>query len=192
MKTKLLTVISAIVLLSTFNNYAYSQAKKMTPAKKVAVTDFHQSKDWKNLMVDNVKGSRDLIMMGSKILNDGNMANEAEKMLMGSKMMISGLEILEHQMHEHSHSHSTKMAKMAPIFTKDVYLMLDKAVDTSSAMLMRMGNKLITEGNTNKEGQKMMTGGELIHSGIHLHHSMEHVEIAMKHNGNDSHYGDHK
>ncbi len=204
MRTKFLSVITTSLLFSTFSNYAYSQemmstkpvVKKETKMvaktpKKAVTVDFNQSEEWKNIRADNVKSSRDLIMMGAKIVSDANMSNESEKMLMGYKMILSGLEIMGHMYHGNKHSHVAKGKKMPEPLSNDMYLSIEKTVVQSSAMLFRMGHKLVKEGNTNKEGQKMMTGGELIHSGIDLRHTMKNIKMSTKNKENTNAHKNH-
>lgn len=189
MKTKFLC---AILISSAFiTGNAYSQEKKEMAkpvAKKVSVQKSVKAaakSDWENIMTDNITSIKSLVTMGSKVVSDGNASGEAEKMMMGAQMINKGLEIMES--HEHT-ADSMKMmkasAKSVPTISKANYEMINKSVNESIELLMKMGNKMVKDGSANNEGQKMMTGSEMLKSGMMLHNSISHLD---KHNSGMHH-----
>jgi hypothetical protein len=193
MKTKILTVITISSLILSSTN-AFSEEKKVESSKNTVKMehkhhnhknmnkDHHNSEQWKNIMSDTLNSVKNLITMGAKIVKDANASSEPEKMIMGAKMMMNGIEVLAGHK-EHHMKHNTKnMGSMD--MTKENKNLIHKSVHESSELLIMMANKLIKEGNSNNEGQKMMIGSEMLKIGTQLHHSymfIEHGEMGKEH-----------
>ncbi|MFN8576223.1 MAG: hypothetical protein U0354_05150 [Candidatus Sericytochromatia bacterium] len=188
MKTKFLLSIVLSSLLISSN--AYSETKKTDPVKENDKTmhkehkmtdehkkmheQHHNSEQWKNIMSDTLNSVKYLVSMGAKVVKDGNSASDPEKMMMGAKMMTNGLEILAGHQEHHMENKSKNMGSMN--MTKENKEMMHKEVHESSMLLIMMANKLIKDGNSNNEGQKMMVGSEMLKMGANLHHSYMYIE----------------
>lgn len=160
-----LTLISSIALTTA----SFAKDMKMDSHKMM-----NHSPEMMNVMNDTMTSMRSLITMGNKIIADGNASGESEKMMMGAKMMLTGIGMLSHHMMHHKmemkKSSSKNDMSHSPALSADVLASLKKMADDSSMALIKMGNKMVSEGNTSSNAQKMMAGGDMLEKGMMIHH----------------------
>lgn len=192
MNTKILTaIITSTLIMTSFNAYSapnpsakpssspsntdkmrMDQHKMHMKNMNSKMKDMHNTEQWKKIMTDTLNNAQSLVDMGSKVVKDGNFANNPEKMIMGAKMMISGMNILNtHKEHQMMMKDINKQAKPMNM-TTEKHNTLMKSINESSELIMLMANKLIKEGNSSNDPQKMMSGSELLKTGMDLHHGM--------------------
>lgn len=177
MKIQILTafITGSLVFIS---NSAYSATPKSSGTDNMRMQqhrsqmqtqmkNMHNTEQWNKIMSDTMLNAQNLINMGAKVVKDGNFTNNSERMIMGAKMMISGIKILD----KHK-EHQMMSNKKAVTMTQEKHMALLKNIDESSELIMLMANKLIKDGNTANDIQKMMSGSELLKTGMKLHHSM--------------------
>jgi hypothetical protein len=169
--------IVAASLISTAGNPAFSKQMKMDKMPNMAMT-----KEMTDMAMATMENNKNLMMMGSKMIMDGNTAGDADKMLMGAKMMHSSMMTMHMGMMHMKMMDKKSREEMMSKMKMDKKMMEDvsKMISGNATVMMNMGNKMMQEANTAGDSQKMMKGSELVHMGMMMHgHSMEMMKGKM-------------
>jgi hypothetical protein len=154
-------ILSAFII-GFSNNPSFSKdMKKMT-----------MSPEMMSMAMTTMDNNKSMMMMGSKMIEDGNKAGDADKMMTGAKMLHMGMMTMDmgmmHMKMMDKKSKDMMMSKMN--MTKANMDNMHKMMADNANMLMNMGNKMIKEAGA--DADKMMKGRKMVNMGMMLHGHM--------------------
>jgi hypothetical protein len=169
------SAILCAFIIGVSNNPSYSK-------NKMKMGTMTMSPEMMNMAMATMDNNKSMMMMGSKMIEDGNKAGDADKMMMGAKMLHMGMGTMDMgMMHMKMMDKKTQDMMMSKMnMTKANMDMMHKMMTSNANMLMNMGNSMMKSAGT--DGEKMMKGSKMVKVGMMMHgHMMMEGKMDMSH-----------